>query len=860
MRGGDRPLRAADISGETARRLADFALQQVMVRRAVWTPWNGFTEAARVTRGLRMASTDDRLALVDRVGAAVLAGSMRLDPPDAVAAVPDEFRRPDGSSVFTRSGEHAFSHPVLLDAERRLLDANAATGAPVVPEQVAHRIAASPQPGTGPGSAGQVRLADDQVAAVLAIATSGRQLDVLVGPAGTGKTTTLRALRAAWETTHGRGSVLGLAPSATAAHELSAALGILCENTAKWLHDSTGPGAQQRAAVIDGLAECRARAGAQGDAAAIRRIDAASGALQREQQRWSLRAGQLLVVDEASLAGTLALDALREQAVNAGAKVLLVGDHHQLSSVDAGGAFRLLADQATGVELRSLWRFRHRWEARATRRLRHGDPEVIGEYGARGRIQAGPAEAMLQAAYRGWQDSERAGQAAVLVAADTHTVEALNTRAHDDRVEAGLVAADGIPLGAQGERGHVSTGDRVVTRVNQRRLAVPGHGHVRNGSLWTVVATHPDGSLAVSPADRHVSHGCQPDPACLVTLPAAYVAEHVDLGYATTAHRGQGLTVEVCHVLAGAGMSREALYVAMTRGRDANIAYVATDAVGPTCDRLPDVRAERSGRDIMTKILATSGVEVSATQTLRQRREAATSLKTLAPIRQTLAAQADLQRWQPLLAACGLTDDQAARMLASPARGALFVALREGDSLGHPMPKVLARLVAGRPLDGGDDPAQDVAAVLHERVDRWLETAPNPSPAERSPAGRLGLSTGDTSVGTDSRDPTLAALAQVEALIAERIEALAGTALASRPAWLQPLSGNPLHPDEHSAWRDHVAVVAAYRDLTGTDAASTLGPDRSPDDLERRRRRIAAHAAFQAHRITQPGRERCVNL
>ncbi|MFZ5871542.1 MAG: ATP-dependent DNA helicase, partial [Actinomycetota bacterium] len=818
--------------------------------------WNAVTEAARVTRGLRMASTADRLALLDRVAAAVLAQSTPLDPSDPVP-VPEEYRRPDGASVFTRTGEHAFSHPQLLEAERRLLDANAATGAPCVPEQIAHRIATSPQPTTGPKSADRVRLADDQVAAVVTVATSGRQLDVLVGPAGTGKTTTLRALRAAWETTHGRGSVLGLAPSATAAHELSAALGITCENTAKWLHEITGPGGQRRAAVLDGLAQRRAAAAVRGDLPAVRRIDAACAALQREQNRWSLRAGQLLVVDEASLAGTLALDALREQAVGAGAKVLLVGDHHQLSSVDAGGAFRLLAEHGTGVELRSLWRFRHRWEAWATRRLRHGDPEVVGEYGARGRIQDGPAEAMLEAAYRGWQGSEHAGHAAVLVAVDTRTVEALNTRAHDDRVAAGLVATDGVPLGAHGERGQVGVGDRVVARLNQRRLVVPGHGHVRNGSLWTVVATHPDGSLSVSPADRHVSHGCQPDPACVVTLPAAYVAEHVDLGYATTAHRAQGLTVEACHVLVAPGMSREALYVAMTRGRDANVAYVATDAVDPACDQLPDGQVERSGRDILTQILATSGAELSATQTLRQRREAATSLNTLVPIRETLASQADLRRWEPLLTTCGLTSDQAAAVLASPTRGALFAALREGDSLGHPMPKVLARLVGARPLDGAHDPARDVAAVLHERVDRWLETAPDLSRAERSPASRLGLATGGA---WDADDPTRAALAQVEELITERIGTLTEIALGTRPTWLQPFTGGYVHPDEHETWHGHVAVVAAYRDLTGTDAASVLGPDRSTDDVERRRRRAAGHAAVQAHRLSQLDRERCVNL
>lgn len=123
------------------------------------------------------------------------------------------------------------------------------------------------------------------------------------------------------------------------------------------------------------------------------------------------------------------------------------------------------------------------------------------------------------------------------------------------------------------------------------------------------------------------------------------------------------------------------------------------------------------------------------------------------------------------MTSCGLTDDQAAAVLASPARGALFAALREGDRLGHSMPNVLRQLVAGRPLDGAQDPAQDVAAVLHERVDRWLDTAPDLSFTERSPARRLGLSTSGTMAPTDPADTTLAALARVDALIAQRIEA-----------------------------------------------------------------------------------------
>jgi hypothetical protein len=80
-------------------------------------------------------------------------------------------------------------------------------------------------------------LSVDQALAIEKIATSGRVLDVLVGPAGSGKSTTMAGLRAAWEAEHGPGSVIGLAPSAVAAQVLADELGIETENTAKWLHE-----------------------------------------------------------------------------------------------------------------------------------------------------------------------------------------------------------------------------------------------------------------------------------------------------------------------------------------------------------------------------------------------------------------------------------------------------------------------------------------------------------------------------------------------------------------------------------------------------------------------------------------------
>ena len=176
-------------------------------------------------------------------------------------------------------------------------------------------------------------LGADQAVAIEQVATSGRVCDVLVGPAGTGKSTAMAGLRAAWEAEHGLGSVKGLAPSAAAAANLAQELGVATENTAKWLSEA------------DREASRRAEAGRLRDLATRMTPEQRPPLLQKatqleaEAERWRLKAGQLLVVDEASLAGTFALDRLVAQARVAGAKVLLVGDFAQQGSVGAGGAF-----------------------------------------------------------------------------------------------------------------------------------------------------------------------------------------------------------------------------------------------------------------------------------------------------------------------------------------------------------------------------------------------------------------------------------------------------------------------------------------------------------------------------------------
>lgn len=163
-------------------------------------------------------------------------------------------------------------------------------------------------------------LGSDQRAALTAIVSSGRMLDLLIGPAGAGKTTALRALRRGWEAEHRHGSVVGLAPSAVDAEVLAGDLGIPTENTAKWWQTYRNRGI--------GFTDV-----------------------------------QLVIVDGASLAGTLALDRLVRIAADAGTKVLLVGDTAQLRSVDAGVAFGLLvADRDDVPELTDVRRIRAAWE------------------------------------------------------------------------------------------------------------------------------------------------------------------------------------------------------------------------------------------------------------------------------------------------------------------------------------------------------------------------------------------------------------------------------------------------------------------------------------------------------------------
>lgn len=775
---GEPLLRADDIPLADLDQVAEVVVARVGDRRATWKRWNLHAEAVRQTMALRFASANDRDTITQQIVDAAERVSLQLTPPE-LASSPPSFRRPDGSSVFRPKAATVFSSERVIAAEDRLLAASNDRSAPTVP------LAWVEQAARTKNRDGHV-LSPDQERAIAKIGVSARTLDVLVGPAGTGKTTTMSALRRAWEKHHGTGSVIGLAPSAAAADGLAGDLGISTENTAKWLHE-------------------------------------------HRHGNWNLTPGQLVIIDEASLAGTLALDTITTHATEAGAKVLLVGDWAQLAAVDAGGAFGMVVrDRDDAPELTDVRRFRNEWEKHASLGLRIGDTDVIDTYLDHDRITPGGYEDILEQAYQAWRSDQAEGKSSVLIAETLDTVSELNTRARTDRILAGDVALDGVRLHDGNE---TSRGDLVITRKNDRRLAL-GRGWVKNGDRWTVTQAHDDGSLTVRRAHSKWR--------TTIALPAVYVSEHVELGYAITAHRAQGSTVDTAHAIVHSPeMTRESLYVAMTRGRESNRAYIATDEHHLEEHQHRD-DLQMTARSILYGILQQVGAEQSANETITTEQDMWGSLAQLAAEYDTIAQDAQQDRWVTLLEHGGLTPQAIDELVETESFGILTTELRRLEADGHDIDDLLPRIIRAGGLDGVDD----LGSLLRYRVQKVAATY-------RPSARRVSLIAGLLPRATGVTDPAMQQVLQErEQLMRQRLDALTTTAIERPEPWMRTF--DDLDPDARVTV---VRVVAAYRDRWGVTSTSPLGPVPDDDaqriDYERARGLLASHQPDQQD--TAPG-------
>ncbi|MCQ9163917.1 MobF family relaxase [Arthrobacter sp. STN4] len=814
-RSHERPVTASDLTQPWVAAAATAAREAVARRRATWNRWNLLAEAERICAEIRCASPTARRTMIDTVATTaesqcVALNAYRYNVPldagdDLAFAV---------HSVFEFHGSRLYTDAGILANEQLVMDTWKNDGGPAIAPGLADTWLTTgngdPQPG----------LAPDQREAAFRVLSSGRFLDAVVGPAGSGKTTTMEAIRHGWEQSHGTGSVIGLAPAAASADVLGRKLGLPAENVAKWLYESVGQGAAHRAERFRDLEATAGPEHWQQMRTAQRLAD-----LAMRQEQWSFRRNQLVIVDEASMVSTVQLAALVQQARDAGAKIVLVGDPAQLDAIDAGGILGWLDREGKAIELTTVRRFRHGWEGPASLQLRVGDFEAVKTYTAHGRFIHGEYQDMIDAAYQQWAADTVAGHASILIAPDNEAVTVLNERAHAELVDQGLVDAEHTVCLSDGLSG--GCGDTVIARKNDRRLTDASGDFIRNGTLIKLTARPGrDGSVVGRRTDTGES----------IRLTPTFLSESVELGYATTAHRSQGITVDTSHTVLTQGcLTRELFYVGMTRGRESNTAYVCES--GPVPEDSAHEAENPTWLEIIGEVLAAQGAEWTAHEVGDEELENANSLNRLAAEYDYLAqlAGADdlhaaVEQIQP-----GLADV----LEASPSWGAGVTAWRRAKASAPTTATATLEHALQHPGD-----AKDLMAVVHARL--------RPVGA-REPTAMDGWLIDELPT---RRDDLAAMINQVRGLASQRIQVLNTRVTEGADPWIQGLLESISSETSRVDRNTLLERVAFYRDrwLIGTDP-DPLGPPPADYEWERAsdRRQLESEVAHLQRVATTDG-------
>ncbi|MGD9525578.1 MAG: MobF family relaxase [Pseudonocardia sp.] len=705
--------------------------------------------------------------------------------------LPADLRLRNGDSVYQAPGSQLFATPEHVRTERALVDAATRGVAAAVPHEAAQRF-------IGALRAEGIELGADQAAAVRGVLTSGSRVETLVGPAGTGKSFVVGTIARGWIDPRLGADVprrvFGLASSQIAT-EVLIGEGLTARNAAAWL------ATQRRLAT--------------GTGSGPRPVDG--------DEAWRLRAGDLVVVDESAMTDTAALAAIHSHIDAVGAKLLLVGDHKQLAAVGAGGGMDLIANTGARYELAEARRFTNEWEREASLRLRAADPEVLREYHLQGRLlDAGTAEQAEASAARAWLADTLAGRRSLLLVDTNEQAARICAGIRAELVRLGRVQERGVSLGLQGTVAGV--GDLVEARRLDWSLA--GHEGNRRGPInretYRITAVRDDGGLEVADIAGE-----------RLVLPASYVAEHLALAYASTVHSAQGATVDTTHAVITNNTGLAALYVSLSRGRDANTAHVATvHGVDDPAQGRDEHALHRDPVAVLARLFDTSDQAAAATRsalaTAVESAAQAGNVRTPAELLADAAHLAATERtvgWLDQLTTDGvLTRGQRARIAAEDGAASLTRILRRAEIAGHDPHTVLRAAVADRPLDG----ARNLTNVIHARIrdahrydpagETWADWTPRVDNPEWN--GYLGA---------------LAAAAD------QRVTALGQETAGQAPPWAVDAFGPvPADVAERAEWERQAGTVAAYRELRGhADDTDPLGRAPAAGQVE-------AYAAYRA--------------
>jgi conjugative relaxase-like TrwC/TraI family protein len=671
--------------------------------------------------------------------------------------------------------ERRWSTPDLLAVEQRLvISATGRTGehtAVASHQTVRQALAAHPTAGT------------DQQAMVRDLCQGGQGVALVVGRAGTGKTFALGIARHAWQLDGYR--LLAAAPTGIATISLQ------------------GEG-------FEDVATC----------------DRLLGDLDRGQEQLDPRT--VLVVDEAGMLGSRKLARLLEHAQQARAKVVLVGDDRQLAPIDAGGGFRALRLRLGASELVENRRQQQAWEREALEFVRDGlVGEAVAAYRAHDRVVAADSKpaatlALLQDWWQAWQEAEQDSTQDVIVLAGRRAeVDRLNTACQQLLNHRGRLGQERLQVDDR----KLAVGDRVVCGRN-----AIGQLGVANGTRGTITA--------LDPSQRSLTIQVDGADAREVTLPGWYLDgrqrgernRRVDLAYATTGHRAQGLTRWRALVHLTGTEDGNWLYVQLSRAKQDTRVYAV---VGP--EPHPAAELDLPDRDVgdgyaqLADALARAGDQRLAIDT-----PGSLDLRQLS----TRELRAERDRLRGLL-------DQAPRdrdrelARASARRAEADQALEQLTATNNSQGQATRMLrLRWRAVPAGADPG--TMAVARQQADRAHDTELQLRQHQQRRAGWLEA---NAHVGSAYR--------QVVRELAWHRRASGLAAEHDPPGYLrQELGPVPASTRGRRGWRQAAAAIHDYRHSYGiTDPDQALGP--APREPTQRAAWQQARAAAQRIRDGQ---------
>ena len=524
------------------------------------------------------------------------------------------------------------------------------------------------------------------------------------------------------------------------------------------------------------------------------------------------------MVDEASQLATTDLAMVQEAARAAGARLILAGDTEQLGAVEAGGMFRLLAQEVPCAELHQVRRFDAAWEAGASVRLRAGDFTAYAAYDRHGRMRGADQDAAMDRAASMWLADHLRGKTVLLLAGPNPEAAELSRRIQAKLIQLGTVHR---PQAALADGNRAGTGDLIRARLNTT-IDADGRDLTNRDTLQITGWHGPHAQVR-----RREPGGTWTSP---FLVPRDYLAGSAELDYAGNTHVGQGRTVDTAHLLVTGTLSRRSLYVGLTRGRESNTAHIVTGNTAPPGHK-PYQQA--SPESVVKAIMDRDDPDLSATEQIRHAQDWAGGTGHLlhlwsAAVRHSLYPQIDEQ------IKARLSPSEAWRYEREHARPVFQHKLRAAQLAGHDIGTVIWQITAA-PMDR----ARSISSVLHGRLQQlqlpdlghdvtWAQRTPKDAPAVAH----------ELAAGLD-----------------QRARALGDQLAASPEPWLARQLGvlaphaSPLLREDYTR---RAAAAATYREAAGiTDPGQAIAPEPHRGNPELDHLRQAAIRALEIRDETE---------